>query len=95
MVIGGTPLWGSTKAELKRRDLVVDFGSVPRVAPHRRVVRVIDQVVLHRHDDRAGSILLTHDPRDRVGFKVDFAVPLGEAAFPRVRARMKAPRGDP
>jgi hypothetical protein len=51
--------------------------------------------VLHRHDDRAGPILLAHDPRNRAGFEVDAPVALGEAAFPRVRARVKAPRGNP
>ena len=72
-----------------------DLHDVSRVAPHRRVVRVVHEVVLNRHDDRAGPILLADDPRDRVGFEVDFAMALGEAARPRVRARMKAPWGNP
>lgn len=35
-----------------------DLHDVPGVAPHRRVVGVVDEMVLHRHDDLAGSILL-------------------------------------
>jgi hypothetical protein len=34
-------------------------------------------------------------PRDRVGFEVNVSVPLGEATRPRIRARMKAPWGNP
>src|ERR1039458_5210305 len=77
------------------RDAELDLHDVPWVAPHHRVVGVVHEVVLHGHDDRAGRALLAHDPRDRVGFEVDVSVALGEAARPRVRARVKAPWGNP
>jgi len=77
------------------RDPELDLHDVPWVAPHNRVVGVVPEVVLYRHDDRATTILLADDSRYRVGFEVDFAVALGKAAFPREGARMKAPWGNP
>jgi len=92
---GATDRAESTLPVGAARDPELDLHDVPRVAPHFRVVRVVDEVVLDPHDDHAGSILLADDPRDRVGGEVDLSVALGEAPRPRVvRARMKAPWGD-
>src|ERR1700693_1555966 len=62
-----------------------DLHDVPGHTPHHRVVRVVDQVALDRHDDQAvGSVAdtvdLAEDPGDGVGGQVDVTVATGEAA---------------
>jgi hypothetical protein len=79
-----------------------DLHDVPGHTPHHRVVRVVDQVALNRHDDQtvrlmADAIDLTEDPGDDVGAQVDVAMTASEASCRAVnrRACVKAPWRNP
>ena len=55
---------------------------MPGETPHHCVVGVVDQVVIHRHDDQTIGLVgdavgLAEDPGDGVGVEVDVAVAAG------------------
>ena len=53
-------------------------------------------MVFDRHGDRTAVIFLTKDPGDSVRFKIDLAMPAGEAARLAERGTgVKAPWGNP
>ena len=78
-----------------------DLHYVSGVPPHRRVVRVVDEVVLDSHRDRPGGMVpevlfLADDPGDSARFEIDFAVAAREAArCADRRAGVEAPGRNP
>lgn len=78
-----------------------DLHDVAGVAPHHRVMRVIDEVVLDRHRDPTGwlvseAVFLTQDPGDRARAQIDIAVATREAArFTNRGTRVKTPGRNP
>src|ERR1700733_9507173 len=75
-----------------------DLHDVPRVTPHLCGVRVVDQVVLDRHDDQAIGLVgdtedLAEDPGHGIGIEIDVTVAASVAAGRSAyrRARVEAP----